>query len=127
MPRYPRWQEALCNRLVSVKERQFASLFGYSVADGEPLPGELLDFGVQFADGWRRSGAGGDQLAQQLLDADVDVVADAAHHLDRLAGRVLELPVLVPLAGVDRAGVAAAHGDHRIGGLDELVGQRLWE
>ena len=74
-------------RLVSVKERQFASLFGYSVADGEPLPDELLRFGVQVADGWRRLGAGGDQLAQQLLDADVDIVADAAHHLDRLAGR----------------------------------------
>ena len=31
------------------------------------------------------------------------------------------------LAGVDRAGVAAAHRDHDVGGLDELVGERLRE
>jgi hypothetical protein len=43
--------------------------------------------------------AGWDQLAQELLDAGVDVVADAADDLDGLTGRVLELPVLVALAG----------------------------
>ena len=38
-----------------------------------------------------------------------------------LAGRIVELPVLVPLAGIDRAGVAAAHRDHDVGGADDLV------
>ncbi len=35
------------------------------------------------------------------------------------------IPVLVPLAGEDRAGVAAAHRDDDIGGADDLVGPRL--
>ena len=43
----------------------------------------------------------------------------------RLAGRVVELPVLVALARVDRAGVAAAHRDHDVGGLDRVAGERL--
>jgi hypothetical protein len=30
-----------------------------------------------------------------------------------------DLPVLVALAGEDRAGLAAAHGDHHISGLNE--------
>ena len=38
---------------------------------------------------------------------------------------VVERPVLVALAGEDRAGVAAAHGDHDVGGLDDLVGPGL--
>jgi hypothetical protein len=59
------------------------------------------------------------------LDAGVDVVADAAHHLHRLAGRVLEFPVLIALARIDGAGISTAHGDHHIGGPDELVGQGL--
>ena len=50
----------------------------------------------------------------------------SAHRLERLAGRVIELPVLVALAGIDRAGVAAAHRDHDIGGTHGFVGQRLW-
>src|SRR4029453_9420368 len=54
-------------------------------------------------------GAGRDQLAQQLLHAGVDVVADAADHLDRLAGRVLELPVLIALTRIDRTGIPTAH------------------
>src|SRR5918995_6518841 len=72
-----------------------------------------------------RSGAGWHQLAQELLDAGVDVVADAPDHLDRLAGRVLEFPVLIALAWIDRAGIPAAHGDDGVGGADELVAQGL--
>ena len=34
---------------------------------------------------------------------------------------------LVAFAGEDRAGVAAAHGDHHVGGADDLVGPRLGE
>ena len=56
-----------------------------------------------------------------------DVVADATHPVEVGVGGVVELPVLVALAGVDRARVAAAHGDHDVGGLDEVVGQRLRE
>jgi hypothetical protein len=41
------------------------------------------------------SGVDGDQLAEELLDAGIDVVADASAPLDLLAGRVLELPVLI--------------------------------
>src|SRR4029453_9181024 len=67
---------------------------------------------------WVPLGAGGDQRAKELLDAGVDVVADAADDLDRLAGRVLELPVLIALARVDRAGIPTAHGDDHIRGPD---------
>ena len=37
------------------------------------------------------------------------------------------VPVLVLLARVDRAGIAAAHRDHDVGGAHDLVGQRLRE
>ena len=60
----------------------------------------------------RRSGERG----EEVLDAQVDLVADLADGVDALAGGVVELPVLVALAGEDRAGVAAAHGDHHVGG-----------
>src|SRR5437870_13386805 len=54
------------------------------------------------------------KLSQQGADAGADLVADLAYHLDRLPGRVGQVPVFVALAGEDRAGVAAAHGDHYI-------------
>ena len=57
----------------------------------------------------------------------VDLVADPPHRLEVLAGGVVELPVLVLLARVDRAGIAAAHRDHDVGGAHDLVGQRLGE
>jgi hypothetical protein len=41
--------------------------------------------------------------------------------------RVGEVPVQVALAGVDRAGVTAAHSDHDIGGLHLAGGQWLGE
>src|SRR4029453_14999750 len=65
------------------------------------------------------------EFAEELLDAAVDLIADAADHLDGLAGGVLELPVLIALARVDRTGVPAAHGDDHIIGLDRGVGERL--
>src|SRR5439155_6705499 len=64
-------------------------------------------------------------LRQQRLDTLPDLVADFAHGSEALAGRVLELPVLVALARIDRAGVPAAHRDHGVGGPYDLVGQRL--
>ena len=57
----------------------------------------------------------------------VELVADPADGLDVLPGRVVELPVLVLLARIDRAGVAAAHRDHDVRRGDDLVGQRLRE
>ena len=41
--------------------------------------------------------------------------------LEVLAGGVVDGPVLVPLAGEERAGLATAHGDDHVGGLDELA------
>src|SRR4249919_2323750 len=52
------------------------------------------------------------QLGQQRPDTLGDLVAYLAHPCQVLAGRVLELPVLVALARIDGAGVAAAHRDH---------------
>ena len=57
----------------------------------------------------------------------LDVVADGSDGGDVLAGGVVERPVFVALAGEDRAGVAAAHGDDDVGGLDDLVGPGLGE
>ena len=58
----------------------------------------------------------GKKLGHQPLHALVDLVADHTHRLDILAGRIVELPVLVALAGIDRAGVAAPHRDHDVCG-----------
>src|SRR5688572_26967949 len=62
------------------------------------------------------SGGGLDAEAlEQSEDADADLVADRAHGFHALTCGVLEGPVLVALAGEDRAGVTAAHGDHDVG------------
>ena len=58
-----------------------------------------------------------EKLGHQPLNALVDLVADHAHRLDVLPGGIVEIPVLVALAGIDRAGIAAAHRDHGVGGL----------
>ena len=67
------------------------------------------------------SGEGG----QEHFHPCPDLVADRPDRLDVLAGRVVELPVLIALAGVERAGVAAAHGDDDVGVLDGLIGEHL--
>src|ERR1041385_6238729 len=54
-----------------------------------------------------------------------DVVANLAHLFEAEAGRVDEVPVDVPLAGKDRARVAAAHRHDDLGPGDFLVGDRL--
>src|SRR5680860_606222 len=68
----------------------------------------------------------GQEFADELLDAGLDVVADDADGVDALAGRVVELPVLVALAREVGASVAASHGDHDVGFLDGLGGEDLW-
>ena len=76
----------------------------------------------------RASGGGGDaEFVEQAADPLFDVVADRADRVDGLAGRVGQVPVLVALAGEERAGVAAAHRDDDVGGLDDLVGPGLGE
>ncbi len=68
-----------------------------------------------------------DEVAQQRLDSAVDLVADDPHLLQWPARRVCQLPVQVALAGIDRTGVSAPHGDHHVSRLDDLVGPRLGE
>ena len=78
---------------------------------------------AQFADAL----SSGSSSAISFCTRCVELVADPAHRLEVLAGRVVELPVLVALARVDRAGIAAAHRDHDVGGAHDLVGERLGE
>jgi hypothetical protein len=54
-----------------------------------------------------------------------DAVADGAHRVQRLPGRVGQRPFFVAFPRVDGAGIAAAHGDHDIGGPNDLVGPGL--
>ena len=42
------------------------------------------------------------KLGKQVADAGADLVADLPDHLDRLPGRVGQVPVFVALAGKDR-------------------------
>src|SRR5882762_4812793 len=82
------------------------------------------------AGNWRPTGslrAGDCELVEQRTDPRVDSVSNSTNGLEILACRVVQLPVLVTFAGVDGAGVSAAHRDHDIGGLDELIGERLWK
>ncbi len=65
------------------------------------------------------------QLFEQPSHPFLDLVADGPDRVEVLAGRVLQNPLLVAAAGEDRARVTAAHGDHGVGGLDDLVGPRL--
>src|ERR1035437_588002 len=67
------------------------------------------------------------QLREQRLDAVVNLVADPAHRRERFAGRIFEVPVQVALAWIERAGIAAAHGDDHVRSPDHLVGERLRE
>lgn len=55
----------------------------------------------------------------------LDGVADRAHGVDALPGPLVEFPVAVALAGEDRAGVAAAHGDQHVRGFDGIGGEHL--
>jgi hypothetical protein len=56
-----------------------------------------------------RQGQASEPTTPARVHAAVDLIADATHDLDGLAGRVLELPVLIALARMDRTGVTAAH------------------
>src|SRR5664280_1594804 len=74
-----------------------------------------------------RGCGGGHELGEQGVDAGVDVVTDPADLGEWAVLRVGQVPVEVPLAGIDRAGIPASHGDHHVGGLHDVVGERLGE
>jgi hypothetical protein len=57
----------------------------------------------------------------------VELVANLSHGREWLAGGIRDRPVLVALAGIHRARVAAAEGDHDVSGEDHFVGERLGE
>src|SRR3954469_11521051 len=65
------------------------------------------------------------ELDDQRLDSRADLVPDRAHGVDALAGRVGQVPVLVPLAREHRAGVAAAHRHHDVRAPDGVGRQQL--
>jgi len=75
--------------------------------------------------GWRSGHRRDVERGEEGADAVGDVVADGADGVEVLAGGVVELPVFVAFAGEVGAGVAAAHGDHDVGGADDLVGPGL--
>src|SRR3954453_17492601 len=64
---------------------------------------------------------GGAQLADEGVDPPRNLVADSSNRLQVLAGGILELPVLITLARVDRARVSAAHRDHDVRLADHAV------
>ena len=65
------------------------------------------------------------EFVEEATDPALDLVADGTDRLHALACRVVQLPVQVPLAGEDRAGVAAAHGDADVRLLDRVHGEDL--
>jgi hypothetical protein len=69
----------------------------------------------------------GVEFADQRAYPRADLIPDGPDLLDGEPGGVGQVPVQVPLARVDRTGVAAAHGDHDVGGLDSPAVQRLGE
>src|SRR5918995_5208234 len=58
------------------------------------------------------------QLRDEAAHADGDLVADRANLLERASGWIRQLPVLVALAGNDRALVATAHRHDVVGPLE---------
>src|SRR5262249_28059297 len=67
------------------------------------------------------------EVADQFLYSPVDLVTNPPHRFEGLTRRVVENPVLVLLAGIDRAGVPASHRDDDVGSANDLVRQRLGE
>jgi hypothetical protein len=54
------------------------------------------------------SGAGWNQFADEVLDSAPDLISDRPYGVDSFAGWVFEYPILIALAGIERAGVAAS-------------------
>ena len=72
-----------------------------------------------------------DQFAETVSDAKSastarsDLVSDRTDRLDVVPRRIVEFPVFVAFAGIQRTGVPTAHGDHDIDGTNDLVGPGL--
>src|SRR5262249_47179531 len=75
--------------------------------------------------GWR--GCQRLNSCEQSFHAGVDVVPDPADLIHCPARRVLDLPVLIALARIDRARVATPHGYDHVCRPDEPVGEGLGE
>ena len=80
------------------------------LAQGEP--------GVNAAVDWPH-------VIEEVQDAAFDVVADRPDVGGGEPVGVVEYPFFVAFAGKDRAGIAAAHGDHDVGGFDGFCGEDL--
>jgi hypothetical protein len=89
------------------------------------LPGKVVANGDELASIKLSIGGFGVQICKQLLDSQGDVVAERADGLQVKVCRVGQIPGEVALARVAGPGVAAAHGDHHIGGPCLVRGQRL--
>src|SRR5688572_3916232 len=82
--------------------------------------------GALTASALRRCGAV--EVVDQGAHAPVDVVARGTDLVERAVLGIRQVPVdpELLLAGYDRARVAAAHSDHRVGLRGQLRGQPLW-
>ena len=69
---------------------------------------------------WGALDGGWQERREEGGDSPVDLVADESDLFDGLPRRILELPVEVPLAGKDGAGVAASHRYDDVGRFDDV-------
>ena len=65
----------------------------------------------------------GRELGKELTNPGVKVIADRANLAKWTAFRIGDRPIEIPLAGIDRARVAAAHRHHHVSGGDHIVGE----
>src|SRR5918992_1182477 len=72
-----------------------------------------------------RSGTlgGGQEVRGERPDPPLDLVADGPNLVELAARRIVELPVLVALAGLERALVPAPHRHHDVRLRDGLIGE----
>jgi hypothetical protein len=61
------------------------------------------------------------------VDPTVDLVDDRPDIFDRLAGRIVELPIEIALARIDRARIATPHGDDYVGHPGSPAGEGFRE
>ena len=88
------------------------------------LPVTLIDdaHGViaNIHSGWRGA-------VQGITGTTLDVVADFSDRHEVLAGRIFDFPVLVAFAGINRARIAATHGDNDVSSAHDVVCHRFWK
>jgi hypothetical protein len=74
------------------------------------------------------SGDGGDaEFVEQSANPFFNVVADGPDNVDTLTSGVVHGPLFIAFSGDDGVGVAAAHRDHYVGGVHDLIGSRFRE